>query len=55
MRVLFISIGQAQNLIVNGIQSLFEVMGQYKVPAIDLTPEELLQELTKDLKPYQRL
>ena len=32
---------------------LYEVMGRYKVPAIDLTPEELQQELTKVLKPHQ--
>ena len=32
---------------------LYEVMGRYKVPAIDLTPEELQQELTKVLKPQQ--
>ena len=35
------------------LRDLFEVMGQYRVPTIDLTPEELQQELTRDIKPYQ--
>lgn len=29
---------------------LYEVMGRYQVPAIDLTPEELQRELAKELK-----
>jgi hypothetical protein len=32
---------------------LFEVMGRYKVPTIDLTPEELQRELHTDFEPHQ--
>ncbi len=48
-----ISQGKAAELLQLNRWDLFEVMGRYKVPAIDLTPEELQHELTKDLKPHQ--
>jgi len=48
-----ISQGKAAELLHLNRWDLSEVMGRYKVPAIDLTPEELQQELTKVLKPHQ--
>ena len=48
-----ISQGKAAELLQLSRWDLYEVMGRYKVPAIDLTPEELQQELTKVLKPHQ--
>jgi hypothetical protein len=32
---------------------LFELMGRYKVPTIDLTPEELHRELHTNFEPHQ--
>jgi len=46
-----ISQGKAAELLQLNRWDLYEVMGRYKVPAIDLTPEELQHELTKALKP----
>jgi len=46
-----ISQGKATELLQLNQWDLYEVMGRYKVPAIDLTPEELQQELTTVLKP----
>ena len=46
-----ISQGKAAELLQLNRWDLHEVMGRYKVPAIDLTPEELQQELTTVLKP----
>ena len=46
-----ISQGKAAELLQLNRWDLYEVMGRYKVPAIDLTPEELQQELTTVLKP----
>jgi len=31
------------------------VMGRYQVPAIDLTAEELKEELAKEIKPGKRV
>jgi hypothetical protein len=34
---------------------MFDLMGYYQVPAIDLTPEELREELAKEIKPGKRV
>jgi hypothetical protein len=46
---------KAAELLKLSLQDLFEVMGRYKVPTIDLTPEELQHELTAACKPHQYL
>jgi predicted HTH domain antitoxin len=46
-----ISQGKAAELLQLNRWALSEIMGRYKVPAIDLTPEEPHQELTMVLKP----
>jgi predicted HTH domain antitoxin len=46
-----ISQGKAAELLQLNRWDLSEVMGRHKVPSIDLTPEELQQELTTVLKP----
>ena len=51
LRQRVISQGKAAELLQRNRWDLYEVMGRYKVPAIDLTPEELQQELTTVLKP----
>src|SRR5207302_11094794 len=48
-----ISQGKAAELPQLNRWDLYEVMGRYKVPAIDLTPKDLQQELTIVLKPHQ--
>jgi hypothetical protein len=48
-----ISQGKAAELLHLNRWDLYEVMGRYKIPSIDLTLEELQQELTKVLKPQQ--
>jgi predicted HTH domain antitoxin len=50
-----ISQGKAAELLHLSRWDLYEVMGQYKVPAIDLTLEELKRELAKELKPDKRV
>lgn len=50
-----ISQGKAAELLHLSQWDLYEVMGRYKVPAIDLTPEELKRELAKELKPGERV
>ena len=50
-----ISQGKAAELLNVSRWDIFEVMGRYKVPAIDLTPEELKQELAKEIKPGNRV
>src|ERR671934_153565 len=45
-----ISQGKAAELLQLNRWDLYDVMGRYKVPAIDLTPEELQKELTTVLK-----
>ena len=45
---------EAAELLHLNLRDLFEVMGQYKVPTIDLTPEELQRELQKDFEPRQQ-
>jgi predicted HTH domain antitoxin len=50
-----ISQGKAAELLQLNRWDLSALMGRYKVPAIDLTPEELQQELTKDLTPRQHV
>ena len=46
---------KAAELLKLSLRDLFEVMGRYKVPTIDLTPEELQHELTAVCKPHQYL
>ena len=55
LRQHIISQGKAAALLQLNRWDLFEVMGRYKVPAIDLTPEELQHELTKVLTPRQQV
>jgi hypothetical protein len=50
-----ISQGKATELLQLNRWDLYEVMGRYKVPAIDLTPEELQHELTTVLKPRHHI
>ena len=45
---------KAAELLQLNLRDLFEVMGQYKVPTIDLTPEELHRELQKDFEARQQ-
>jgi len=47
-----ISQGKAAALLQLNRWDFSEVMGRYKVPAIDRTPEELQQDLTTDLQPH---
>src|SRR5215467_10577123 len=47
-----ISQGKAAELLQLNRWDLSEVMGRYKVPSIDLTPEELQRELAIILKPH---
>jgi len=44
---------KAAELLRINLRDLFEVMGRYKVPTIDLTPEELQRELYPDFGPHQ--
>ena len=44
---------KAAELLRINLRDLFEVMGRYKVPTIDLTPEELHHELYPDFGPHQ--
>jgi predicted HTH domain antitoxin len=44
---------KAAELLHLNLRDLFEVMAQYKVPTIDLTPEELQRELHTDFEPHQ--
>ena len=46
---------KAAELLQVNLWDLFEVMGGYKGPTIDLTPEELQYELTAACKPHQHL
>jgi len=46
-----ISQGKAAELLDLSRWDIFDVMGRYKVPAIDLTTEELKQELAKEIEP----
>jgi len=46
-----ISQGKAAELLRLNRWELYEVMGRYKVPSIDLTPAELQRELAIVLKP----
>ena len=50
-----ISQGKAAELLGISRWDLFEVMGRYQVPAIDLTAEELKEELAKEIKPSKRV
>jgi hypothetical protein len=45
--------GKAAELLQLNRWDLSERMGRYKGPVSDLTPEELLQECTKEYKPPQ--
>ena len=47
-----ISQGKAAELLQLNRWDLSEMMGRYKVPSIDLTPEELRKELAIVLKPH---
>jgi predicted HTH domain antitoxin len=47
-----ISQGKATELLQRNRWDLSELMGRYKVPAIDLAPEELQHDLTPVLKPH---
>ena len=48
-----ISQGRAAELLQLNRWDLYEVMGRYQVPAIDMTPEELRRELAKEIKPRE--
>ena len=50
-----ISQGKAAALLGISRWDIFEVMGRYQVPAIDLTAEELKEELAKEIKPGKRV
>jgi len=50
-----ISQGKAAALLGISRWDIFEVMGRYQVPAIDLTAEELKEELAKEIKPSKRV
>lgn len=50
-----ISQGKAAELLQISRWDLYEIMGRYRVPAIDLTPEELQEELAKDITPRERV
>ena len=50
-----ISQGRAAELLQLNRWDLYEVMGRYQVPAIDMTPEELRRELAKEIKPREGL
>lgn len=45
-----ISQGKAAELLGISRWDLYDLMGRYKVPAIDLTPEELKRELATEIK-----
>ena len=45
-----ISQGKAAELLQLNRWDLYEVMGRHQVPAIDMTPEELRQELAKQVR-----
>ena len=49
-----ISQRKAAELLQLTLRDLFEIMGRYKVPTIDLTPEELQRELHTDFEPRQQ-
>jgi predicted HTH domain antitoxin len=51
LRQHIISQGKAAELLHLNRWDLYDVMGRYKVPALDLTLEELQKELTTVLKP----
>ena len=46
-----VSQGRAAELLDISRWDLYEVMGRYLVPAIDLTPEEVRRELGHEVKP----
>jgi predicted HTH domain antitoxin len=46
-----ISQGKAAELLNMSRWDIFDVMSRYNVPAIDLTADELKQELAKEIKP----
>jgi predicted HTH domain antitoxin len=48
-----ISQRKAAELLHVKLWDLFEVMGRYKVPTIDLTPEDLHRKLPTDFEPHQ--
>jgi hypothetical protein len=48
-----ISQRKAAELLQLNLRDLFEVMGRYKIPTIDLTPEDLHRELPTDFEPHQ--
>jgi predicted HTH domain antitoxin len=50
-----ISQGKAAELLGISRWDVFDVMGRYQVPAIDLTAEELKEELAKEIKPGKRV
>lgn len=50
-----ISQGKAAELLDISRWDVYEVMGRYQVPAIDLTAEELKQELAKEMQPGNRV
>jgi len=45
-----ISQGKAAELLGISLWDLYDIMGRYKVPAIDMTPEELKRELAQEIK-----
>jgi predicted HTH domain antitoxin len=45
-----ISQGRAAELLGFSRWDLYEVMGRYQVPAIELTPEELKREIAEEIK-----
>jgi predicted HTH domain antitoxin len=46
-----ISQGKATELLQLNRWDLYEVMDRYQVPAVDMTPEEVRRELSKEIKP----
>jgi predicted HTH domain antitoxin len=50
-----ISQGKAAELLGISRWDIFDVMGRYKVPAIDLTAEELKEEIAKEIKLGKRV
>ena len=50
-----ISQGKSAELLEIGRWDLYDVMGSYMVPAIDLTPEEVKRELGHEIKPGKSL
>jgi len=50
-----ISQGKAAELLHVSRWDVFDIMGRYQVPAIDLTSDELKHELAKDVPPPSRV